>query len=100
MPRCSESLRTREEGAVDCINDRLSGDCSPAKEPPIQTLDGVFTALDAVKLNVDIALSVWVDGNMDRMTVLFLTLGLDVIFEFFYPRVSSFSVNLLANLSY
>ena len=51
--RCS-----REQRAVDSIDNRLSRDLSTAEETSIETFDGVLTTLDAVELEVDVACGV------------------------------------------
>lgn len=47
-----------EQAAVNSIDDGLRGDLSTTKEAPIQALDGILATLDAVELEVDIALRV------------------------------------------
>ena len=49
----SNGLGAGEKAAVDGIHDGLSGDLSSAEVAAVQTLDGVFAALDAVKLQED-----------------------------------------------
>ena len=53
-----DSLRAREETAVDSVHDRLSGDLFSTEEATIQALYGVLATLDAVKLQVNVALRV------------------------------------------
>lgn len=53
-----DSFGSREEAAVDGINDRLSTDLSTTKESAVETLYGVLASLDAVEFKVDIALRV------------------------------------------
>lgn len=47
-----------EQTAVNCVDDRLSGDLSTAKESTVEALDGILAALDSVELEVDVALRV------------------------------------------
>jgi hypothetical protein len=53
-----DGLGAREETAVNGINHGLGGDLPAAEEAAVQTLDGIFAALDAVELQVDVALRV------------------------------------------
>ena len=50
-----DGLRPAEEGAVHGVNDGLSTDLSATKETAVEALDSVLSALDAVKLQVDVA---------------------------------------------
>jgi hypothetical protein len=56
--KASHGLGAREHGAVNSIHDRRSADHPPAEIPPVEALDGVLAALDAVELEVDVALRV------------------------------------------
>ena len=51
-----ESRGTREQTAVDGVNDGLSSDLLSAEEASVQAFDGVFATLDAVELEIDVAL--------------------------------------------
>lgn len=51
-------LGAREQTAVHSVHDGLRSDLFAAKESSIQTLDRILAALDAVKLQVDVALRV------------------------------------------
>ena len=53
-----DRLGPGEQTAVDRVNDRLSGYLSSTEEPSVQTLDGIFTTLDSVEFQVDIALGI------------------------------------------
>lgn len=53
-----DSFGAGEKTAVDCIDNRLSGDLMASEETAIQTLDGVLAALDSVKFEVNVALRV------------------------------------------
>lgn len=53
-----KSRSTRKEGTVDGVNDGLSADLTTTKETSVETFDGVLAALNTIKLEVDVALSV------------------------------------------
>lgn len=53
-----KSRSARKEGTVDGVNDRLSADLATTKEASVETFDGVLTALNTVKFEVDVALSI------------------------------------------
>lgn len=52
------SLCTGEKTAVHSVNDRLGSDLLSTEETAVKTLNSVLAALDAVKLQVDVALRV------------------------------------------
>jgi hypothetical protein len=82
----------REKTAVDGIDNGLGTDLSTTKKSPVQPLDGVFTSLYTIKLEVDVTLSVWIKGNMDNMTVFLFALSFDIVFKLLDPRVTFFPV--------
>lgn len=49
-----------EKTAVDSIDDGLGGNLSSTEESSIQTLDGIFTTLDSVELQVNVPCGVWI----------------------------------------
>lgn len=53
-----DSLGSREETAIHCIDDGLGADLSTAKESAVEAFDGILASLDAVELEIDIALRV------------------------------------------
>ena len=53
-----KSRSARKERTVDGVNDRLSADLTTTKETSVETFDGVLTALNTVKFEVDVALSI------------------------------------------
>lgn len=55
-----ESRGTREQTAVDGINNGLGSDLLAAEETSVQALDGVFATLDAVELQIDVSLGGWI----------------------------------------
>lgn len=85
----------REKRAVNGIDDRLSADLSPAEESAVEALDGVLAALDLVEFEVDVALGVGIEGDVDDLAVFFRALGADVVFKFFDPGFAFFSSWLL-----
>lgn len=48
--------------------------------------------MDAVELEIDVALGVGIEGDVDDVAVFGFAFGADVIFEFFDPGVAFFSV--------
>lgn len=85
----------REKRAVNGIDDRLSADLSPAEESAVEALYGVLAALDLVEFEVDVALGVGIEGDVDDLAVFFRALGADVVFKFFDPGFAFFSSCLL-----
>ena len=55
-----KSRSARKEGTVDGVNDRLSANLATTKESSVETFDGVLAALNTIKFEVDVALSVWI----------------------------------------
>lgn len=53
-----KSRSARKEGTVNGVNDRLSADLATTKETSIETFDGVLAALNTIKFEVDVALSI------------------------------------------
>lgn len=47
-----------EKTTVNGVNDGLGANLSAAKETAVQAFDGVFTTLDTVEFEVDVALGV------------------------------------------
>ncbi len=88
----SERFRAREQTAVHGVNDWLSADLPTAKVPPIETLDGIFASADTFEFEVNVAGSIWIEGDVDDMAVLLLAFGADIVFELFDPSVTFFSI--------
>lgn len=76
---------TREDTAVDGVHDRLGGDRAAAEETTVETLDGVFAALDLVEFQVDVAFRVRIYGDVNNMAIFVIALLADVLLEFFDP---------------
>ena len=70
----------REQASVDGVDDGLGADLSPAKKSPVEALDRVFASLYSIEFEVDVALRVWIQRNMDNVAVLLFTFGLDIVF--------------------
>lgn len=51
-----DRLGARKQTAVDGVHDRLGSDRSATEETAIQAFDSVFAALNAVELQIDVAL--------------------------------------------
>ena len=60
LVRWLHGLRTREQAAVNRIDDRLSADLAASEKSAVETFDGVLSALNAVELQVDVALGIWI----------------------------------------
>jgi hypothetical protein len=82
----SERRAPTEEAAVDCVNNWLCADLPTAKESPVETLDCILAALHPVKLEVDVALSVGIEGNVHHMAIFIFALCADIVFELLDPR--------------
>lgn len=53
-----DGLSSGEQAAVNGVHNGLGGDLLAAEETTIEALDGIFTTLDAVELQVDVSLGV------------------------------------------
>jgi len=53
-----ERRSTREEGAVDSVYNRLCADLATTEETAVKSFDSVLAALDAVELEVNVALGI------------------------------------------
>lgn len=51
-------------------------------------MEGFLAAGDRVELDVNVALAVGIDSNMENLAVLLVTLGLDLTFEILDPAVA------------
>lgn len=91
-----DGLSARKHSAVHSINNRRRTNHPTAKVSSVETLDRVLSALHAVELEVNVALAVWVEGDVHDVAVLLLCLGADVVLELFLPVLSSFPGILLA----
>jgi hypothetical protein len=58
----------------------------------VKTLQSFLTSGDRVKLDVNIAFSVRVDGNVDDLAILLVTLGPDFSFEVLDPAAAILSL--------
>ena len=54
----SYGLGPGEKTTVNSVDDGLGADLTAAEEAAVQTLDGVFTSLDTVEFEVDVALGI------------------------------------------
>lgn len=89
-----DSLSTGEETAVDSVNDWLRRNPLAAKETTIQALNGVLAALNAVKLQVNVALRVWIYRNVNNMAIFFFALLANVVLQFLDPGFALLSATL------
>ena len=84
---------------VDSIDDVLRSDSTTSKEAAIETTDSVLTALNAIELDVDLAvIIVESEADVHNLAVLFVALSLDVFFEFLLPSRLSLPVMLLVQI--
>lgn len=75
-------------------------DHSAAKVSSVQALDGVFAALNLVELEINVTLGVWINSNVDNMSILLFGLGSDIFFELLDPILAFLSevVSLVKSL--
>jgi hypothetical protein len=66
-----------------------------AKVTSIQTLDGIFTTRYPLEFEIDVALGVGIEGDVDNMSIFAFAFGADVVFEFFDPGVAFFPISPL-----
>ena len=90
------SLGAREHGAVNCIDDWSRADHAATKVSSVKSLNSVLSSLNTVKLKIDVALAVWVEGDVHNVAVLLLCLGADVVLELFLPVLSGLPIEKLA----
>lgn len=69
-----------EKTAIYGINNGLGGDLSPAEKSAVKAFNGILTALDSVEFQVDVALRVWIYGDVNDMAIFILAFGADVVF--------------------
>lgn len=82
-----------EKTGVDRVNNWGSSDHPAAKVPAVQTLDRILATRDLVELEVDIALGVGVDRDVDHVAVLGLGLFTHVVLELLDPAFTLFPVD-------
>ena len=87
-----DSLGAREHGAVNGINNWSRADHAAAKVSPVKSLDSILSSLNTVELEVDVALAVWVEGDVHDVAVLLLGFGANVVLELFLPILPSLPV--------
>ena len=90
------SLSARKHGAVNSIDNWSGADHAATEIPAVKSLNSVLSSLNAVELEVDIALAIWIEGDMHDMTILFLGLGTDVVLELLLPVLSGLPIVGLA----
>lgn len=83
-----ECPRAGEQTAVDCVYNRGRVDHPPTKVSAIKTLDGVFTTLNLVKLEVDVAFRVGINRDVNHMAVSALGFIPHLVFEFLDPAIA------------
>lgn len=92
----SECLGPREQAAVHGVNDWLCANLPTAKVSSIQSFDGIFASADTLELEVNIALGVGIERDVDDMAILLFAFSSDIVLEFFDPRFTFFPVGPLA----
>jgi hypothetical protein len=86
----------REQTAVDRVNNWLGTDLPSTKESSVEAFNGILASLYAIKLQVNVTLGVWIEGNVDDVSVLLLTFSFDIIFKLLGPGIPFFSAQWLA----
>lgn len=89
------SLGAREHGAVNGINNWSRANHTAAKVSPVKSLDSILSSLNTVELEVDVALAVWVEGDVHDVAVFLLCLGADVVLELSLPVLSGLPIEKL-----
>ena len=56
----SDGFGPREQAAVDGVDHRSGADLSTAEKSTVEAFDGILSALDAIELEIDVALRVWI----------------------------------------
>ena len=98
MSRSSHSFGPREQTGVDGVNDRLCANLPTAEIPPVEALDGILAARYPLEFQVDVALGVRVERDVDDVAVFLFALGAYVVFEFFNPTVAFFSIAFVSGV--
>lgn len=86
-----KGLGSRKEAAIDSIHDRLRTNLFTAEESTVEAFDGIFAALDSVKLEVDVALRIGINCNVNDVTIFFFALSADVILQLLNPGITLFT---------
>jgi hypothetical protein len=60
-------------------------------------LDGFLTARDTIELDVYLALTVWVNRDVDNLSIFVLAFGLDILLKILNPILTGFPAGELAN---
>jgi hypothetical protein len=68
--RSLDGLGPGEKTAVNGVNNWLSTNLPTTKEASIQSLNRVLASLDSIEFEVDIALRIRIERNVDNVTVL------------------------------
>jgi hypothetical protein len=89
-----------EKTAVDRVNNWLSTDLPTTEESAVQTLDRILPTLHSIELEIDVALGIWIECNVDHMTVLLFAFGTDIILELFDPGFALLPIRKLAIRKY
>ena len=85
-----------EKTAVDRVNNWLSTDLPTTEESAVQALDRILPTLHSIELEIDIALGIRIECNMDHVTVLLFAFGPNVILELFDPGFALLPIRKLA----
>ena len=90
----SQGRCPREQRAVNGINNWLRADLPSTEESAVKPLDCILASLYLVKFEVDITLSVRIEGDVDNLAIFLGALGTDIVFKFFDPDFAFFPVAL------
>jgi hypothetical protein len=89
-----ESLLAGEQTGVDGLQDRRGIDHATAKVTTVQSLDGIFTPLDLIELDINVTLRVRVDSDVEDVAVFVFGFLADLILQFLDPVFSLLVVGI------
>jgi hypothetical protein len=76
------------ERVVDLIHNVGSTDGAMVEAPTVETLESLLSARYRVKLDVDVALGIRVNGDMNDLAVLLVALDSNLAFEILDPAIA------------
>lgn len=78
-------------GIVDGINDEGRRDLPSAEETAVETFDSIFATFDLVKLDVNIALAVGINGDVIDFAIFSIAFSFDIFFQLLCPILAFLS---------
>jgi hypothetical protein len=88
----SECFGSGETSIVDQVYHRGCRNHPATKVPTIQAFDGILASCYAFEFDVNIAVTVGIDGNVDDFPIRGIAFQLDILFQFFDPVLALLSV--------